>query len=199
MLTGDTSASGTDDQTYAFARVGGGETAIVALNNGAASNVASLPVSAYFPDGAQLEDVLTNTLYPVSGGSVTLTLPARSGVILFEYSPTAVTVLAPSAAVVGQAIEVAWETVSEVDVLGFNLLRATSEDAPRTVVYQAQARYPGKLLGSVYRYTDSAVEAGIIVHYWLEVRLKDGSTQMLGPAAASLPEAVHKIFLPAIH
>src|SRR5205085_8664650 len=45
LLTGDTTPSTTDNHTYAFARIGGGETAIVALNNGDAGDAASLPVA----------------------------------------------------------------------------------------------------------------------------------------------------------
>ncbi|MGH2543134.1 MAG: alpha-amylase family glycosyl hydrolase [Ardenticatenaceae bacterium] len=83
LLTGDTSAASGDDNMYAFARVGGGEAAIVALNNGAASNTATVPVGAYFADGATLQDALSGATYPVSGGNVTVTLAARSGAVLF--------------------------------------------------------------------------------------------------------------------
>ena len=74
LLTGDTSASTSDNSSYAFARVGGGETAIVALNNGSGSNTASIPVSAYVADGAQLQDALSGTIYIVSGGNVSVCL-----------------------------------------------------------------------------------------------------------------------------
>jgi glycosidase len=99
LLTGDTSASATDDNTYAFARTGGGETAIVALNNGAGVNTASIPVTAYFADGAELQDALSGTTYYVSGGHVNLTLTARSGAVLFDSSTAAVDTTAPVASI----------------------------------------------------------------------------------------------------
>ena len=98
LLTGDTSASTSDNSSYAFARVGGGETAIVALNNGSGSNTASIPVSAYVADGAQLQDALSGTIYIVSGGNVSVTLAARSGAILFA-SPSSADTTAPSASI----------------------------------------------------------------------------------------------------
>ena len=74
LLTGDTSASGADNNTFAFARDGATETAIVALNNGSGSNSAVIDVSAFYSNGDELEDKLTGDLYTVSGGNVSLTL-----------------------------------------------------------------------------------------------------------------------------
>jgi glycosidase len=85
LLTGDTTPSATDNHTFAFARQGGGETAIVALNNGGSSDTASLPVATYFADGAQLQDALSGASFTVSGGAVSVTIAARSGVVLLPF------------------------------------------------------------------------------------------------------------------
>ena len=81
VLTGDTTPSVTDNSTFSFARVLGGDKVIVALNNGATANTVTLPVGLYFTDGTLLTDALNSSVYTVSGGAITLTLPARSGVI----------------------------------------------------------------------------------------------------------------------
>jgi len=99
LLTGDTSPSTTDDNTYAFARVGGGEAAVVALNNGSGLNTASVPVAAYFADGTELKDALSGATYSVSGGHVNLTLAARSGAVLFNTASSDVDTTAPVASV----------------------------------------------------------------------------------------------------
>ncbi|HEX7177674.1 MAG TPA: alpha-amylase family glycosyl hydrolase [Pyrinomonadaceae bacterium] len=96
LLTGDTSASAADNSTYAFARVSGASRAVVALNNGAAANTASLPVAAHFADGAELQDVLGGATYTVSGGAVTVTLAARGGVVLLP-APAVIDTTAPAA------------------------------------------------------------------------------------------------------
>ncbi|HJQ26123.1 MAG TPA: alpha-amylase family glycosyl hydrolase [Blastocatellia bacterium] len=108
LLTGDTTPSSTDNHTFAFARAGGGETAIVALNNGSTSDAASIPVAAYFADGTQLQDALAGTTYTVSGGAVSLTLAARSGAVLLPYPalvdmtpPVAATSVSPAANAAG--------------------------------------------------------------------------------------------------
>jgi glycosidase len=96
LLTGDTTLSNTDDTTYAFARVSGASGAVVVLNNGPASNTASVPVGSLFADGASLVDVLTGASYTVGGGHVNVTLAARSGVVLLS-APAAVDTQAPVA------------------------------------------------------------------------------------------------------
>lgn len=83
LLTGDTSASSTDNATYAFARVSGTDKAVVAINNGATSNSASISVGAYFANGTTLRDALSGATFTVTGGAVNVTLAARTGVILF--------------------------------------------------------------------------------------------------------------------
>lgn len=96
LLTGDTTPSNTDDNTYAFARVSGASGAVIVLNNGPASNTSSIPVGSLFADGASLVDVLTGAGYTVGGGHVNVTLAARSGVVLLP-APAAVDTTAPVA------------------------------------------------------------------------------------------------------
>jgi glycosidase len=98
LLTGDTQQAGAAANTYAFARTGAGETAIVALNNGAALNNAAIPAAAFFADGARLRDPLTGRDYTVSAGSVTVALGPRSGAVLLP-SPAVVDLLPPVAAI----------------------------------------------------------------------------------------------------
>lgn len=83
LLTGDTQEAGTAPNTYAYARVlNGYETAVVALNNGPASNAATIPVGGLFSDGSQLQDAISGAMYSVSGGNVAVTLAADTGVVL---------------------------------------------------------------------------------------------------------------------
>lgn len=96
LLTGDTTPSSSDDNTYAFARVSGADRAVVVLNNGTVNNAAGVPVAAHFADGTSLVDVLTGTGYTVAGGHVSVTLAPRTGVVLLP-APAAVDTTAPVA------------------------------------------------------------------------------------------------------
>jgi glycosidase len=98
LLTGDTTPSSSDENTYAFARVSGAQRAVVVLNNGAGSNTSSVPVAAHFADGTSLVDVLTGTNYTVSGGHVAFTLAPRTGVVLLP-APATVDTAAPAASI----------------------------------------------------------------------------------------------------
>ena len=82
LLTGDTQQPATAANTYAFARTLAGASAVIALNNGAVSNSASIPVAGIFADGTSLQDALSGASYAVSNGSVAVTLAARTGVLL---------------------------------------------------------------------------------------------------------------------
>ncbi len=97
LLTGDTAEPTTAAGTYAYARVGS-QTAIVALNNGSSTNSPVIPVGAYYSDGTTLEDALSGATYSVSGGNVSLSLNAMSGVVLLPY-PASVDVTPPTGSI----------------------------------------------------------------------------------------------------
>jgi hypothetical protein len=98
LLTGDTQEPGTAPNTYAFARSLGTVTAVVALNNGASSNAATIPVGAFYSDNTQLQDALTGLPYTVSSGNVSVTLAARTGVVLLPF-PASVDLIPPVASI----------------------------------------------------------------------------------------------------
>ncbi len=95
LLMGDLTASATDNNTFAFARADAINKIVVVMNNGTTSNTAVIPVGAYFADGAVLNDLLDNNSfapnasYTVSGGNITVSIPARSGLIISDLAPTA--------------------------------------------------------------------------------------------------------------
>jgi glycosidase len=117
LLTGDTEESSTAPNTYAYARVGANETAIVALNNGSAVNNATIPVGAYYADGTELQDALSGNTYSVFGGNVSVPLNPISGVVLLP-SPATVDLTPPTATVTLQPVANTngWNNVSPVTV-----------------------------------------------------------------------------------
>ena len=98
LLTGDTQQANTAPNTYAFARVLGGEAALVAMNNGPTGNTASVPVSGIFTDGTQLQDAISGANYTVGGGIVQVTLAAGTGVVLLP-SPVNLDLVPPTASI----------------------------------------------------------------------------------------------------
>jgi Carboxypeptidase regulatory-like domain len=72
------------------------------MNNGATANTVTIPVGAYYANGTVLNDILGNSPLnakgnllgglTVSGGTITVTIPARSGAVLSNFAPTAANV-----------------------------------------------------------------------------------------------------------
>ena len=91
-------------------------------------------------------------------------------------------------------IMVVWETVSELDLQGFNLWRSTSPDGPTERLNETMipAQSPGSSQGASYHYDDSAVEIGQTYWYWLDDIDLSGVPTRHGPISATLnpPTAV---------
>jgi glycosidase len=103
LVTGDTTASTSDNNTFAFGRRLGEDKVVVVMNNGAIANTVTIPVGAYYADGTILNDALISnspptrgnsptTSYTVSNGTITITVAARSGAILSNLALTAANV-----------------------------------------------------------------------------------------------------------
>jgi glycosidase len=87
LLTGDTQQPGTAPNTYAFARtLQNNVSVVVAMNNGPATNNASIPVEGIYADGTQLLDLLSGSFLRVNSGAVKVSLAARTGALLVPGS-----------------------------------------------------------------------------------------------------------------
>ncbi len=83
LLTGDTSKASDDNDVYAFLRSGGADKpVIVVLNKGSSDEEASIPVRGAYPNGTTLLDMLVGGSYSVTGGSVSVKVSPRSGLVL---------------------------------------------------------------------------------------------------------------------
>lgn len=112
----------------------------------------------------------------------------------FEPGPLAVRLAAFVAAPAGDAIAVRWETVSEVDTLGFHVYRGGTALGPWTRLNASliPSQEPGSGMGYGYEWLDEAVEGGRTYYYLLEDVGVDGASTLHGPisAAAAGPTAV---------
>ncbi|MFZ2359296.1 MAG: S8 family serine peptidase, partial [Anaerolineae bacterium] len=110
-----------------------------------------------------------------------------------ESAPTAVALAEFSAAQQGDAVQVSWETVSELDNAGFNLYRSESAAGPQTLLTYLPASSPGGTAGAAYAYEDRAgLTPGQSYYYWLEDVAISGATTLHGPVSVDFvaPTAV---------
>lgn len=109
--------------------------------------------------------------------------------------PTAVDMAGLSAQRQGDGVLVTWQTGSEVDILGFNVLRSDRPDGEFVQVNSDPiwANNPGASQGFAYRYSDNAA-AGKATHWYkLKVLKLDGSSQEYGLVASAA-----RLFLPVV-
>lgn len=101
---------------------------------------------------------------------------------LKNNDPLAVTVEALTATVQEGYVLLAWETVSELDLQGFNLYRAESPEGPWTRLNPVLigSRTPGSSQGNRYRWEDHGVSLGVAYGYRLEAISLDGSASTGG-------------------
>ena len=121
-----------------------------------------------------------------SGGSNGAAGTAGTITDFTETPPTAVTLSSLNAHFdAGQGI-VRWETSTEFDTVGFNILRSPSVDGPfeRINADLLPARYPGSILGGDYSFTDDTVLPGQPYLYKVqEVDLEGRAIEEYGPFA----------------
>ena len=99
---------------------------------------------------------------------------------------TAVELLSFEAHVGDAAVELRWETGSEVDNVGFYLYRATSEEGPFEPVNANVIPGLGSSpIGASYRYVDSGLLNGVTYFYELEDLESTGVRERHGPVSAT--------------
>lgn len=91
-------------------------------------------------------------------------------------------------------IEVTWQTVSELDHLGFNVWRSLTEEIPDTQLNAEliPSQAPGSGQGGSYEWVDNDIEPGVTYYYWLEDVDVSGVTTRHGPVSVttSVPTAI---------
>lgn len=137
--------------------------------------------------------ITINTFASPSGSAISAM--GVAGELVVEGIPLAVTLAHFDATAEPQQVLVTWETASEVDNLGFNLLRAESEDLSTAVYLNEElilSQTPGGGQGAAYEWQDTDVVAGTTYWYWLESVDVNGHITRFGPVSATFgaPTAV---------
>ncbi len=99
-------------------------------------------------------------------------------------NPTAVVLAGFSIMAQPDRVLVSWQTASEVEILGFNLLRQAGggefEAVNEELILAAQS---GRDAGASYTYEDQRVISGMTYHYVLEIVKPDGRAERHGSAS----------------
>ena len=108
----------------------------------------------------------------------------------FSGSPLAVTLAAFDAQATADGVVLTWETVSELDNVGFNVYRAESETGSWSKLNDAliPAAAPGSSEGHVYALTDTTAQLGATYWYALEDVALNGTVTRHAPVVAARAE-----------
>ena len=126
----------------------------------------------------------------------------KTDILLFQYcgditmaaqtfdfavpTPTAVELVSFEARGVDGAVELSWETASELNNLGFHVYRATtSEGAYERVTARAIPGLGSSPVGARYSYRDAGLTNGVTFYYKLEDIETTGRTEFHGPVSAT--------------
>jgi len=103
--------------------------------------------------------------------------------VVTEVSGTGVRLINFSAFFPGVGIELAWETASEVDNLGFNLYRSSSPIGMKVKLNESMipSQVIGSTSGASYSYLNEDLLAAGKYYYWLESIDLSGSSELYEP------------------
>jgi hypothetical protein len=188
-----------DAQEQAIARnVSVGSNTVVFPVPTGAGYTANRPVNARFRLYTAEPTGLLRTEMPVgeaSGGEV-------EDYRLDPAIPTAIELARFEAISEGVHIRLQWETVTELDVLGFDLYRADSPDGSLTRIngQQIPAQMPGSPVGATYVYIDRMTVPGSAdYYYWLRAVNTYGAATAYGPiSVTAFPALRYAVYLPVV-
>jgi hypothetical protein len=191
-------ANGLDPSARVMATRDDGSIFVLVLqNNVGAPTAVAVDLSELGVDGgtatvyeysADYQDEVVASLTIVSG-QLTFTAPANGISLVTTSRPTAVGLVSFTATPGPVGIDLAWETTTEADILGFNVYRVNAQDA-ETIQINGDligVQMPGGAMGAIYSYPDASVVPNIDYAYWLEVVDVFGGSDLYGPIAAIQP------------
>lgn len=106
----------------------------------------------------------------------------------FGAGPLAVTLASFSAAQQSDAVQLAWETTTELNNFGFNVYRGRSQVGPDRKLNEAfiPSQSPGNSSGFIYTWDDRAdLTPGTSYFYWVEDVSTSGATTLHGPVSVN--------------
>lgn len=136
------------------------------LNFAVPSSVLNFNFSAY--SRWRLYSPEAVTAYPTPA-STNLVTNGEVEDYLWDLQPLAVTLASFSAMCTAGQPEISWETVSELNTLGFNVWRNTSNSGPQDKLNASLIpAHPGSPQGYMYTFVDTTAVANTTYYYWLE-------------------------------
>ncbi|MCZ8521145.1 MULTISPECIES: S-layer homology domain-containing protein [Paenibacillus] len=175
--TGDLKAAYAQGEVIAYARKDDAKGALVVINRSSEAKTIEADVAGFLPEGLQLKDLLQGGLTAaVSGGKVTLTVPATTGLMMVSegelHAAPAVTGVSASGG--NGEVSLSWNAAEGAD--GYRIYRAAMEGGAVTLIGTAE----------VPAYKDTTVANGT-KYYYAVTALAGGGEGFLSDMASATP------------
>jgi hypothetical protein len=101
--------------------------------------------------------------------------------------PLGITLHSLTATCLDGSIVVAWETSSELQTLGFNVLRSEDPlgESSQINAQLIPAQRPGGTTGGIYELVDDSIGANVVYYYWLDEVDISGVSSLHGPTSST--------------
>jgi glycosidase/fibronectin type 3 domain-containing protein len=189
LVDGDFRVLLADDaaRTLAYARKAGDSAALVVLNVGDGSQTVAVPVAGLVPEGTTLTQAYAvgsaTGVGPVAGGKATVTLGARSGVVVRTVGADLTGPAAPSGLAATEAygkVDLSWSAVG--GAAGYNVYRSPLSGGGRVKVNGAPV--------SGTTFADTGVQNGRTYYYVVRALDEHGNESASSNEVSALPHAV---------
>ncbi|WP_426446752.1 S-layer homology domain-containing protein [Paenibacillus sp. S-38] len=186
--TGDLKAAYAQGEVIAYARKDDAKGALIAVNRSSEAKTIQADVAGFLPEGLALKDLLKGGLTAaVTGGKITLTIPALSGVMMVSEGElqTAPTVTGLTAAAGNGQVSLSWNAVEGAEA--YRVYRAEIEGGAVTLLETTEGT----------AYTDSTVVNGTKYYYAVSA-LAGGGEGFLSDMASAVPAfAIQEVGTPS--
>lgn len=123
-------------------------------------------------------------------------VPYEDGVPV-QGEPTAISLAGYTLSPGRGGVQIDWETASEINNVGFHILRSKSNDVATAVRVNPEiilSQATGRMVGAAYTYVDASATAWVTYHYWLEAVEREPSKRTskhyLGAGSWNVPRAL---------
>jgi hypothetical protein len=157
------------------------------------TNSLTVTIPAGFPEGSLYSRFRLYDGAPLQASPLGLADGGEVEDYYWDYTPpTGVVITSFSATARSGRIVVVWETASELDLIGFNIYRATSRSGPFVQLNRSliAAQSPGSIFGSLYAWQDSQLRSAKTYYYMLEQFDLAGDLTQHGPVTIRIRSGV---------
>ncbi|WP_372662436.1 S-layer homology domain-containing protein [Cohnella sp.] len=185
--TGDIKVAYAQGDIIAYARKNSIKTGLVVINKGQTEATIEADVAGFIPNGVIFKDQLYGTVQStVTGGKLTLTIPALTGFMMVNEGELAEVPVVPNVIAAGNNgfVSLSWDAVTDAE--GYNVYRAPIEGGELTLLSDDQ---------TALTFEDNTVTNGIKYYYAVTAVIGNGESAILDMLSATPAFPINSVII----